>query len=75
MTDLYSLWSGFGTETKAALIEAMSTVGVGIIGFGGLILQMKSQGSVGQFAANDHRVLIHRGFQSSPFVLFEWATL
>jgi len=41
--DLYMLWSGFGAETKAALIGAVSTVGVGVIGFSGLILQMRSQ--------------------------------
>lgn len=43
LTDLYSLWAGFGPETKAALIGAISTLCVGIIGFGGLILQMRSQ--------------------------------
>ena len=43
MTYWYMLWRGFGPETKAAIIGAFSTVGVGVIGFGGLILQMRSQ--------------------------------
>lgn len=44
MIDFYSAWSGFGAETKAALIGAFTTIAVGLIGFGGLICQIKSQG-------------------------------
>ena len=59
MTDLYVIWSGFGPETKAALIGAISTVGIGIIGFGGLIFQMRSQGrqSRDAVAENERRRL------------------
>lgn len=59
MTDWYLFWSGFGSETKAALIGAISTVGVGVIGFGGLILQMRSQGKQSRdaVAENERRRL------------------
>ena len=59
MNDLYQLWSGFGAETKAALIGAISTMCVGIIGFGGLICQMRSQGrqSRDAVAENERRRL------------------
>lgn len=59
MCDLYLLWSGFGPETKAALIGAISTIGVGLIGFGGLILQMRSQGNQSReaVAENERRRL------------------
>lgn len=53
MIDLYVLWSGFGPETKAALIGAIATVGVGAIGFGGLILQMRSQGKQSRDAVSE----------------------
>lgn len=54
MCDLYLLWSGFGSETKAAIIGAASTVGVGLIGFGGLILQMQTQGKQSRDAINEN---------------------
>ena len=54
MCDLYLLWSGFGPETKAALIGAISIIGVGLIGFGGLILQMRSQGKQSREAAAEN---------------------
>jgi len=59
MSDLYVFWSSFGAETKAALIGAVSTVSVGIIGFGGLILQIRSQGkqSRDSVAENERRRL------------------
>lgn len=59
MTDWHLIWSGFGPETKAALIGAISTIGVGVIGFGGLILQMRSQGkqSRNAVAENEQRRL------------------
>ncbi len=59
MYDLYLLWSGLGPETKAAIISAVSTLGVGIIGFGGLILQMRSQGKQSRdaIAENERRRL------------------
>ncbi|OYW48569.1 MAG: hypothetical protein B7Y36_16915 [Novosphingobium sp. 28-62-57] len=59
MYDLHLLWSGFGPETKAALIGAASTISVGIIGFGGLILQMRSQGKQSRdaIAENERRRL------------------
>lgn len=59
MCDFYSLWAGFGSETKAAIIGAVSTVGVGLIGFGGLILQMRSQGKQSRdaIAENERRRL------------------
>ena len=59
MTDLYLLWSGFGPETKAALIEAIATISVGIVGFGGLIFQMRLQGrqSRDSIAENERRRL------------------
>lgn len=59
MSNLYLLWSGFGPETKAAIIGAVATIGVGIVGFGGLILQMKSQGrqSRDSIAENERRRL------------------
>jgi hypothetical protein len=38
------LWHGFGPETKGALIGAVTTVVIALVGFGGLILQMRSQG-------------------------------
>ncbi len=75
MTDLYSLWSGFGAETKAALIGAMSTVGVGIIGFGGLILQMKSQGrqSRNSVEENERRRLKAAMYEDAVIVCRELA--
>ena len=59
MCDLYSLWSGLGPEIKAALIGAVATMCVGIVGFGGLILQMQSQGkqSRDSIAENERRRL------------------
>lgn len=59
MSDLYLLWSGLGPETKAALIGAIATIGVGIVGFGGLILQMRSQGKQSRqsIAENERRRL------------------
>lgn len=59
MTDLYLIWNGFGPETKAALIGAISTISVGFIGFGGLICQMRSQGrqSRDAVAENERRRL------------------
>ncbi|WP_408589707.1 hypothetical protein [Novosphingobium sp.] len=59
MCDLHLLWSGFGAEIKAAMIGAASTVSVGIIGFGGLILQMRSQSKQSRdaIAENERRRL------------------
>ena len=75
MTDLYFLWSGFGPETKAALIGAISTVGVGIIGFGGLILQMRSQGkqSRDSVAENERRRLKAAMYEDAVMVCRELA--
>jgi len=41
---MVTFWQGLGPETKAAIIGALSTLVVAIVGFGGLILQMRSQG-------------------------------
>jgi hypothetical protein len=59
MSDLYAIWSGFGSETKAALIGAVSTCLVGTAGFGSLILQIKSQGKQSReaVAENERRRL------------------
>lgn len=59
MTNLYLLWAELGPEINAALIGAIATVIVGIIGFGGLILQMRSQGrqSRNSIAENERRRL------------------
>ena len=75
VTDLLSLWSGFGAETKAALIGAISTVGVGIIGFGGLILQMRSQGrqSRDSVAENERRRLKAAMYEDAVIVCREVA--
>jgi hypothetical protein len=75
MTDLYLLWGGFGPETKAALIGAFSTIGVGIIGFGGLILQMRSQGkqSRGAVAENERRRLKAAMFEDAVSICREVA--
>lgn len=54
VTDWYLLWSGFGPETKAALIGAISTVVVGIVGFGGLILQMWWQGKQSRVSVEEN---------------------
>jgi hypothetical protein len=43
VSNLEALWHGFGPETKAALIGAVVTVITAAVGFGGLILQMRSQ--------------------------------
>lgn len=75
MTDLYLLWSGFGPETKAALIGALSTVGVGIIGFGGLFLQMRSQGKQSRdaVAENERRRLKAAMFEDAVLICREVA--
>lgn len=43
VSNLETLWHGFGPETKAALIGAVVTVITAVVGFGGLILQMRAQ--------------------------------
>ena len=75
MNDLYMLWSGFGAETKAAVIGAVSTVGVGIIGFGGLILQMRSQGKQSRdaVAENERRRLKAAMFEDAVSICREVA--
>lgn len=75
MTDLYLLWSGFGPETKAALIGAVSTIGVGIIGFGGLILQMRSQSKQSRdaIAENERRRLKAAMYEDAVMVCREVA--
>lgn len=75
MTDLYLLWSGFGPETKAALIGAIATIGVGIVGFGGLILQMRSQGrqSRDSIAENERRRLKAAMYEDAVIVCREVA--
>lgn len=59
MIDLYSAWHGFGDATKGALIGAASTFLVAVFGFGGLFLQMRSQGrqSRDAVAENERRRL------------------
>jgi hypothetical protein len=75
MADLYLLWSNFGPETKAAIIEAAATVGVGIIGFGGLILQMRSQGKQSRdaIAENERRRLKAAMYEDAVAVCRELA--
>ena len=75
MTDLYLLWSGFGPETKAALIGAISTIGVGAIGFGGLIFQVRSQGkqSRNAVAENERRRLKAAMYEDAVIVCRELA--
>lgn len=75
MCDLYLLWSGFGAETKAALIGAVATLGVGIVGFGGLILQMRSQGkqSRDSIAENERRRLKAAMYEDAVMVCREVA--
>lgn len=75
MNYIYVLWSGLGIETKAALIGAVSTIGVGIIGFGGLILQMRSQGkqSRDSVAENERRRLKAAMFEDAVLICREVA--
>ena len=75
MTELFLLWSCLGSETKAALIGAISTVGVGIIGFGGLILQMRSQSkqSRDSIAENERRRLKAAMYENAVIVCRELA--
>lgn len=75
MSDLYLLWSGFGPETKAALIGAIATIGVGIVGFGGLILQMRSQGKQSRqsIAENERRRLNAAMYDDAVMVCRELA--
>lgn len=44
MADLLTLWHGFGPETKAALIGALSSISVAAIGIIGLVSQLRKQG-------------------------------
>jgi hypothetical protein len=73
MCDFFLLWSGFGAETKAALIGAVATLGVGIVGFGGLILQMRSQGrqSRDSIAENERRRLKAAMYEDAVMVCRE----
>ena len=75
MTEPFLLWSCLGSETKAALIGAISTVGVGIIGFGGLILQMRSQSkqSRDSIAENERRRLKAAMYENAVIVCRELA--
>lgn len=75
MSNWYLLWSGFGAETKAAIIGAVSTIFVGFIGFGGLILQMRSQGaqSRGAVAENERRRLKAAMYEDAVLVCREVA--
>ncbi len=75
MWDIYSFWTGFGPETKAALIGAVSTFGVGIIGFGGLILQMRSQSKQSRdaIAENERRRLKAAMYEDAVAVCRELA--
>lgn len=59
MIDLYSAWHGFGDAAKGALIGAAATFLVAVFGFGGLFLQMRSQGrqSRDAVAENERRRL------------------
>jgi hypothetical protein len=59
MVDFYTIWSGFGPETKAALIGAVSTCVAGAVGFGSLFIQIRSQGrqSRDAIAENERRRL------------------
>lgn len=56
---LYDFLSALDPEVKSALISAFSTVLVGAIGFGGLFLQMRSQGHQSReaIAENERRRL------------------
>ncbi len=75
MPDLYLFWSSFGPETKAALIGAISTVSVGLIGFGGLILQMRSQAKLSReaVAENERRRLKAAMYEDAVAVCRELA--
>ena len=75
MTDVYLLWSGFGPETKAALIGAIAAIGVGIVGFGGLILQIRSQGGQARdsIAENERRRLKAAMYEDAVIVCREVA--
>lgn len=55
----YAFWNTLGPEVKSALIGAASTMLVGAIGFGGLFLQMRSQGKQSRdaIAENERRRL------------------
>ena len=72
---LYARWNGFGPETKAALIGAISTVSVGVIGFGGLILQMRSQSKQSRdgIAENERRRLKAAMYEDAVIVCREVA--
>lgn len=56
---MLTIWHGLGPETQAALIGALSTLAVAIVGFGGLILQMRAQARQGReaIAENERRKL------------------
>lgn len=75
MTCLYLLWSGLEPATKAAIIGAVATVGVGLIGFGGLILQMRSQGkqSRNAIAENERRRLKAAMYEDAVVICRELA--
>ena len=59
MIDPMTVWHGFGTETKAALISAAAILIAALFGFGGLILQVRSQArqSRGAIAESEKRKL------------------
>lgn len=75
MAELYFLWSGFGPETKAALIGAISTLGVGVLGFGGLFFQIRSQGQQSRdaVAENERRRLKAEMYEDAVGVCRELA--
>jgi len=59
MVDLYAIWSGFGAETKAAVIGALATAGTGFLGFAAIIAQIGAQGRANRvnIAENERRRL------------------
>lgn len=73
MSSIYTFWCGFGSETKAALIGAIATFAVGLIGFGGLFFQIRSQGKQSRdaVAENERRRLKANMFEDAVLICRE----
>lgn len=72
---MHLIWSGFDPEIRAALIGAISTISVGIIGFGGLIWQVWSQGKQSRdaVAENERRRLKAAMYEDAVMICREVA--
>jgi len=73
MIYLHSLWVGLGVETKSALIGAVATLLAAVGGFGGLILQVRSQGKQNRASVeeNERRRLKAQMYEESVTVCNE----